>query len=68
MKPIDYKYWFSFDHWTFEQAAYLISNINPDDEDHIVFISHVKFRNKNPRLFSSIDTYNKYLQLLKGKL
>lgn len=66
MKPIDYDYWFSFDHWTFEQAAYLLSNIDPNDKEHITDINNVNYKRLHSGHFNSIDTFNKNLQLIKG--
>ena len=66
MIPIDYIYWFSFDHWTFEQAAYLFSNINPNDEAHISLLHNSKYKKLHANHYGSIDTFNKNLQLIKG--
>ena len=66
MKPINYKYWFSFDHWTFEQAAYLFINIDPNDKEHITLINHVNYKKRHAGHFNSIDTFNEYLQLIKS--
>lgn len=73
MKPIDYEYWFKFDYWTFEQAAYLFSNINPNDENQIAYLnSHKswtvsdKSSSSYPEQPNSIRQFTEYLQVLKS--
>jgi hypothetical protein len=66
MKPIDYAYWFSFDYWTFEQATYLLCNINPDDKNNINMISDSKYKRLHPYAYVSGDTYDKNLKLIQA--
>jgi len=63
---INYNHWFKSDHWTFEEAAHLLSNIDPFDEVQITLINHYKYKRLNPNTFKSAHTYKKFLQLLKG--
>jgi hypothetical protein len=66
MKPIDYDYWFRFDYWSHEQAAYLLSNINPDDKAHIALLHEPKYQRIHGDHFGSINTFKKILQLIQG--
>lgn len=63
---INYNHWFKSDYWTFEEAAYLLSNIDPFDEDQITLINHYKYKKLNPNNFKSAHTFKNFLQLLKG--
>ena len=71
MIPIDYKHWLSLDNWTFEQAAYLFTGIDPNDEAYITLLeSHHSWTtsaNSNPKPHLHLKQFNKYLQVLKNK-
>mgnify|MGYP006143070893 CR=1 FL=1 len=72
MMTIDYKHWFKINRWTLEQAAYLFSGIDPNDQRTIVFLDsdHSLQRNHSP--YSQFEPsrqkqrVTKNLQILEG--
>lgn len=72
MMTIDYKHWFKLDHWTLEQAAYLFSGIDPNDQRTIEFLDsrHSLQRTHSPGgqwgPSSQKQRLTKNLQILEG--
>ena len=66
MIPVNYDHWFSLEFWTFEQAAYLFNNIDPNDEDHIACLNDRTNAMMVGKGFKPLMHFNKSLQLLKG--
>jgi hypothetical protein len=70
MIPIDYKHWLSLHNWSFEQAAYLFTGIDPNDENYITLLkSHRSWTtlvNSNPEPHTHLKQFNKYLQVLQN--
>jgi hypothetical protein len=72
MMTIDYKHWFKINRWTLEQAAYLFSGIDPNDQRTIEFLdsrhslqrTHSPGGQWGPSLSKQRLTRN--LQLLEG--
>jgi hypothetical protein len=69
---IDYKHWFKIDRWTLEQAAYLFSGVDPNDQRTIEFLDsrHSLQRTNSPDgqwgPSSQKQRLTKNLQILEG--
>jgi len=72
MKPVDYDHWFKLRYWTLEQAAYLFSGIEPNDENFIAHLGSHRSWQPNRSHYTQLEPsfleqrFKKNLQILEG--
>ena len=69
---VNYKHWFKLDYWTLEQAAYLFSGIDPNDQSTIAFLDNHHSWQRNHSTYGQPEPsrqkqrFTKNLQILEG--